>query len=167
MRIAKEDFAPEAYREAQEEWFRQLFGDDYAKNADKELARPGPKSTAQTPAPPSERIKGSKENKPGSAATKSTGGKIDIGEGTEEAIKNKLKEWKDKYPNRKAPSLGTLKKVFRRGAGAYSTSFRPTIGGGKPNSRNAWALARVSKFLKMAGGGEVKESYRKADGDLL
>jgi hypothetical protein len=167
MRIAKEDFTPEAYREAQEEWFRQLFGDDYAKNADKELARPGPKSTAQTPAPPSERIKGSKENKPGSAATKSTGGKIEIGEGAEEAIKNKLKEWKDKYPNRKAPSLGTLKKVFRRGAGAYSTSFRPTIRGGKPNSRNAWALARVSKFLKMAGGGEVKESYRKADGDLL
>jgi hypothetical protein len=60
-----------------------------------------------------------------------------------------------------------LKKVFRRGAGAFSTSFRPTITGGKPNSRNAWAMARVNKFLKMAGGGEVKESYRKADGDLL
>jgi hypothetical protein len=43
----------------------------------------------------------------------------------------------------------------------------PTITGGKPNSRNAWAMARVNKFLKMAGGGEVKESYRKADGDLL
>jgi hypothetical protein len=28
-------------------------------------------------------------------------------------------------------------------------------------------MARVNKFLKMAGGGEVKESYRKADGDLL
>ena len=144
-----------------------IVGGPMTDEKERELARPGPKSKAQTPAPPSERIKGSKENKPGSAATKSTGGKIDIGEGAEEAIKNKLKEWKDKYPNRKAPSLGTLKKVFRRGAGAYSTSFRPTIGGGKPNSRNAWALARVSKFLKMAGGGEVKQSYRKADGDLL
>jgi lambda family phage portal protein len=132
-----------------------------------ELARPGPKSAAQTPAPAKERIKGSEQNKPGSAATKSTGGKIEIGEGAEESIKNKLKEWKEKNPNKKAPSLGTLKKVFRRGAGAYSTSFRPTIGGGKPNSRNAWALARVSKFLVMAGGGKVKESYRKADGDLL
>ena len=144
-----------------------IVGGPMTDEKEKELARPGPKSTSQTPAPPSERIKGSKENKPGSAATKSTGGKIDIGEGAEEAIKNKLKEWKDKYPNRKAPSLGTLKKVFRRGAGAYSTSFRPTIGGGKPNSRNAWALARVSKFLVMAGGGKVRESYRKADGDLL
>jgi lambda family phage portal protein len=149
-------------------WARKVVGQMESREKElSELARPGPKSTAQTPAPPSERIKGSKENKPGSAATKSTGGKIEIGEGAEEAIKNKLKEWKDKYPNRKAPSLGTLKKVFRRGAGAYSTSFRPTIRGGKPNSRNAWALARVSKFLKMAGGGEVKESYRKADGDLL
>jgi hypothetical protein len=25
----------------------------------------------------------------------------------------------------------------------------------------------VNKFLKMAGGGEVKKSYREADGDLL
>ena len=165
MRIAEEDFTPEVYREAQEEWFRQLFGEDYAK--DKELARPGARSASQTPAPAKERIKGSEQNKPGSAATKSTGGKIEIGEGAEESIKNKLKEWKDKNPGKKAPSLGALKKVFRRGAGAYSTSFRPTIGGGKPNSRNAWALARVNKFLLMAGGGKVKESYRQADGDLL
>lgn len=129
----------------------------------KELARP----VSQTPAPAKERIKGSDKNDPGSAATKSTGGKIEIGEGAEESIKNKLKEWKDKNPGKKAPSLGALKKVFRRGAGAYSTSFRPTIGGGKPNSRNAWALARVNKFLLMAGGGKVKESYRQADGDLL
>jgi hypothetical protein len=28
-------------------------------------------------------------------------------------------------------------------------------------------MARVNKFLKMAGGGEVKKSYRAADGDLL
>jgi GNAT superfamily N-acetyltransferase len=28
-------------------------------------------------------------------------------------------------------------------------------------------MARVNKFLKMAGGGEVKKSYREADGDLL
>jgi hypothetical protein len=82
-------------------------------------------------------------------------------------LKNKIAEFKDKHPSRNAPSLGALKKVFRRGAGAFSTSFRPTISGGKPNSRNAWAMARVNKFLKMAGGGEVKKSYREADGDLL
>jgi lambda family phage portal protein len=129
----------------------------------KQLARP----VSQTPAPPKERIKGSKENPEGTASTRSKAGDIEISEQNEEALKNKISEFKDKHPSRKAPSLGALKKVFRRGAGAFSTSFRPTISGGKPNSRNAWAMARVNKFLKMAGGGEVKKSYRAADGDLL
>jgi hypothetical protein len=128
-----------------------------------ELARP----VSQTPAPPKERIKGSKENPEGTASTRSKAGDIEISAENEEALKNKIAEFKDKHPSRKAPTLGALKKVFRRGAGAFSTSFRPTITGGKPNSRNAWAMARVNKFLKMAGGGEVKDSYRKADGDLL
>ena len=132
-----------------------------------ELARPGPKSAAQTPAPPKERIKGSKENPEGTAATRSKAGDIEISEANEQALKDKIAEFIKDHPQRKVPSLGTLKKVFRRGAGAFSTSFRPTISGGQPNSRNAWAMARVNKFLKMAGGGEVKESYRKADGDLL
>ena len=136
-------------------------------DCEEELARPGPKSAAQTPAPPKERIKGSKENPEGTAATRSKAGDIEISEANEQALKDKIAEFKKDHPNRKTPSLGTLKKVFRRGAGAFSTSFRPTISGGKPNSRNAWAMARVNKFLKMAGGGEVKESYRKADGDLL
>ena len=100
-------------------------------------------------------------------AVEAKAGDIEISAENEEALKNKIAEFKDKHPSRKAPTLGALKKVFRRGAGAFSTSFRPTITGGKPNSRNAWAMARVNKFLKMAGGGEVKESYRKADGDLL
>ncbi len=133
----------------------------------KELARPGPKSAAQTPAPAKERIKGSDENPKGTASTRSKAGDIEISAENEEALKSKIAEFKDKHPTRKAPSLGALKKVFRRGAGAFSTSFRPKITGGRPNSRNAWAMARVNKFLKMAGGGEVKESYRKADGDLL
>jgi lambda family phage portal protein len=132
-----------------------------------QLARPGPKSAAQTPAPPKERIKGSKENPEGTAATRSKAGDIEISEANEQALKDKIAEFIKDHPQRKVPSLGTLKKVFRRGAGAFSTSFRPTISGGQPNSRNAWAMARVNKFLKMAGGGEVKESYRKADGDLL
>ena len=128
-----------------------------------ELARP----VSQTPAPPKERIKGSKENPEGTASTRSKAGDIEISAENEEALKNKIAEFKKDHPKKNAPSLEALKKVFRRGAGAFSTSFRPTITGGKPNSRNAWAMARVNKFLKMAGGGEVKESYRKADGDLL
>ena len=130
-------------------------------------ARPGPKSASQTPAPASERKKGSKANPAGTASTRSKAGDIEISEAVEQTLKNKIADFKKRNPNRKAPSLGALKKVFRRGAGAFSTSFRPTIGGGRPNSRTAWAIARVNKFLKMAGGGEVKKSYREADGDLL
>ena len=143
-------------------WARKVVGQMEARDK-KQLARP----VSQTPAPPKERIKGSKENPEGTASTRSKAGDIEISAENEEALKNKIAEFKDKHPTRKAPSLGALKKVFRRGAGAFSTSFRPTITGGKPNSRNAWAMARVNEFLKMAGGGEVKESYRKADGDLL
>jgi lambda family phage portal protein len=143
-------------------WARKVVGQMEARDK-KQLARP----VSQTPAPPKERIKGSKENPEGTASTRSKAGDIEISAENEEALKNKIAEFKDKHPTRKAPSLGALKKVFRRGAGAFSTSFRPTITGGKPNSRNAWAMARVNKFLKMAGGGEVKKSYRAADGDLL
>ena len=149
-------------------WARKVVRQMNARDEEfSELARPGPKSAAQTPAPPKERIKGSKENPEGTAATRSKAGDIEISEANEQALKDKIAQFKKDHPKKNAPSLGTLKKVFRRGAGAFSTSFRPTVTGGKPNSRNAWAMARVNKFLKMAGGGEVKESYRKADGDLL
>jgi len=149
-------------------WARKVVRQMNARDEEfSELARPGPKSAAQTPAPPKERIKGSKENPEGTAATRSKAGDIEISEANEQALKDKIAQFKKDHPKKNAPSLGTLKKVFRRGAGAYSTSFRPIITGGQPNSRNAWAMARVNKFLKMAGGGEVKESYRKADGDLL
>ena len=57
-------------------------------------------------------------------------------------------------------TLGQLKRVYRRGAGAFSTSHRPNM------SRHGWAMARVNTFLKMMRGGKVKESYRKADQDI-
>ena len=53
-----------------------------------------------------------------------------------------------------------LKKVYRRGAGAFSTSHRPG------QTRGSWAMARVNMFLKMMRGGKVKDSYRKADQDV-
>jgi hypothetical protein len=166
MKYSEKDFSEEIYNRAMDIYIDSLFNGktkDLPKEEKEELARP----VSQTPAPPKERIKGSKENPKGTASTRSKAGDIEISEQNEEALKNKIAEFKDKHPSRKAPTLGALKKVFRRGAGAFSTSFRPTISGGKPNSRNAWAMARVNKFLKMAGGGEVKKSYRAADGDLL
>ncbi len=118
--------------------------------------RKGPKSGAQTPAEPSERKKGSKRNPKGSA--KKGGGKITFSEKTTNSLKEKVKTHNEK--SSKKVTLGQLKRVYRRGAGAFSTSHRPNM------SRHGWAMARVNMFLKMMRGGKVKESYRKADQDI-
>jgi hypothetical protein len=119
--------------------------------------RRGPKSAAQTPAKPSERRKGSSKNKPGSAGTKSDKA-IEFSKKVIEALKNKVKEHNSK--NKKKVTLGQLKKVYRRGAGAFSSSHRP----GK--TRGQWAMARVNMFLRMVSGKPVKDAYRKADSDI-
>ena len=122
-----------------------------------EAARKGPKSKAQTPAKPNERRKGSSRNKPGSAGTKSDKA-IEFSKKVIEALKNKVKEHNSK--NKKKISLNQLKKVYRRGAGAFSSSHRP----GK--TRGQWAMARVNMFLRMVSGKPVKDAYRKADSDI-
>ena len=119
--------------------------------------RKGPKSAAQTPSKPSERKKGSSRNKPGSAGTKSDKA-IEFSKKVVEALKNKVKEHNSK--NKKKVTLGQLKKVYRRGAGAFSSSHRPGM------TRGGWAMARVNMFLKMVSGKSVKDSYRKADNDI-
>lgn len=119
--------------------------------------RRGPKSAAQTPAKPSERKKGSSKNKPGSAGK--GGSAINFSAKVVEALKNKVKEHNKKHPSKKV-TLSQLKKVYRRGAGAFSQSHRPG------QNRGSWAMARVNMFLKMKRGGKVKDSYRKADQDL-
>ena len=139
--------------------------------------RQGPKSSAQTPAKPDERKKGSSVNKPGSAGTSPDAkekaektlnkkddkelvskSSITFSEKVTNALKNKVKEHNSKYS--KKVTLGQLKKVYRRGLGAFSSSHRP----GK--SRAQWAMARVNMFLKMVRGGKVKKAYRKADQDI-
>ena len=119
--------------------------------------RPGRKSGAQTPAKPSERKKGSSKNKPGSAGK--GGSAITFSAKVVDALKNKVKEHNKKHPTKKV-TLSQLKKVYRRGAGAFSQSHRPGM------SRGGWAMARVNMFLKMKRGGKVKDSYRKADQDV-
>ena len=118
--------------------------------------RPGRKSGAQTPAKPSERRKGSSKNKPGSAGK--GGPSITFSEKVTKSLKEKVKNHNAK--SKKKVTLGQLKKVYRRGAGAFSSSHRPGM------SRGGWAMARVNMFLKMKRGGKVKDSYRKADGDI-
>ena len=140
--------------------------------------RQGPKSSAQTPAKLDERKKGSSQNEPGSAGTRPdakekakkvlkrkddkelvTEAEIKFSEKVTNALKDKVKTHNAKYS--KKVTLSQLKKVYRRGLGAFSASHRP----GK--SRAQWAMARVNMFLKMRRGGKVKEAYRRADQDIV
>lgn len=127
--------------------------------------RAGRPSAAQTPAPKSEKIYGSKKNPKGSATEKKAKS-IQLSDKTINTLKEKLDNFKKSHPSKKNITLSDLKAVYRRGSGAYSSSHRPTITGGAPNSRAAWSYARVNKFLKKAGGAKVKAAYVQDD-DLM
>ena len=71
-----------------------------------------------------------------------------------------MKEHNSKGKGSKA-TLGALKAVYRRGAGAYSTSHAPKM------SRHGWAIARVNAFLYLLKNGRPKNSGYKQDNDLL
>jgi hypothetical protein len=139
--------------------------------------RQGPKSSAQTPAKPEEKKKGSTTNEPGSAGTTPEAkekakeilkrkdekqliskAEIAFSEKVTNALKEKVKNHNSKHS--KKVTLGQLKKVYRRGLGAFSATHRPGV------SRAAWGMARVNTFLRMMAGGKVKDSYRRADQDI-
>jgi predicted ABC-type ATPase len=123
------------------------------------------KSLSKTPAPKKDRIYGSKKNPKGSASSEKSAKSIKLSSDIIASLSKKLKEFKENHKTDKV-NLNDLKAVYRRGLGAYSSTHRPTISGGKPNTRNAWAMARVNAFLRKAGGGEAKKSYVQDD-DLL
>jgi len=119
---------------------------------------------ADAPAPPSDQISGSEENPAGSAADK-TGG-IELGEATETALQNKADEHNEKMSSESKPvwsrvRVGALRAVYRRGAGAYSTSHRPGM------TRAQWAMARVNAFLYLAENGRPENENYVGDNDLL
>ncbi len=119
---------------------------------------------ARAPAPKKDQIKGSDTNPAGSAQGK-TGG-IVINETTETALQNKVTEHNDKMKERNRPvwtrtTMGAVKAVYRRGAGAFSTSHRPGIG------RAQWAMARVNAFLYLVRTGAPANSAYITDNDLL
>lgn len=129
------------------------------ENLDAERSSPAGKG-AKTPAKPSERIKGSEKNPEGSASK----GNTSIAVGTaEEALKEKVKQHNEKHGNEKGKrvTLGMLKSVWRRGAGAFSSTHRPNM------SRAGWAMARVNAFLKLVRSGSPSNPKYTVDNDLL
>lgn len=130
------------------------------KNAEKESMTEASVTIAagSKPAPKKDQIYGSKRNKPGSA---SGGRKIVFSKKTEAALSNKVEEHNKKAPPGRRATLSMLKAVYRRGAGAYSSSHRP----GK--TRDQWAMARVNAYLKLLSSGRPANPNYKQDNDLL
>jgi hypothetical protein len=126
----------------------------------------GGRTIAQTPAPKKDQIKGSDKNKEGSSKDLTSAKKIELSDSTIEAIKNKVDKHNEKHPKKKI-TIDSAKAVVRRGMGAYSTSYRPTISGGKPNSRVAWGLARLNAFLYKIVNGKSKSGKYSQDNDLI
>jgi hypothetical protein len=118
----------------------------------------------RAPAPPKDQIFGSDENPQGSAAGKE--GDIDLSEATETALQNKADEHNAKMEEQDKPAwtrvrVGALRSVYRRGAGAFSTSHRPNM------TRGQWAMARVNAFLYLSANGKPENENYVTDNDLL
>jgi len=113
---------------------------------------------ASRPAPKKDRIYGSKRNPKGSA---SGGKKITFSKKTEAALRKKVTDHNKKASKGRKATLAQLKAVYRRGAGAFSSSHRP----GK--TRDQWAMARVNAYLRLLRSGRPANPNYKQDNDLL
>jgi len=120
---------------------------------------------ADAPAPKKDQITGSEKNPAGSAAGPAGGDTIELTEAIETGLKNKVAEHNDKLdgadPAWKRATVGMLRSVYRRGAGAFSVSHRPGM------TRNQWAMARVNSFLYLLRNGRPENAAYVTDNDLL
>jgi len=117
-----------------------------------------------TPAPKKDQIFGSDRNPKGSAQGKMGG--ITLDAPIEKALENKASDHNDEMGKQDKPEwtrvrVGALKSVWRRGAGAFSTSHRPGM------TRAQWAMGRVNAFLYLARNGRPENAKYVGDNDLL
>ena len=110
------------------------------------------------PAPKKDQIKGSDKNKEGSA---SDGKGVTFTAAITKSLEKKVEEHNAKAKNGRKVTLAKLKAVYRRGAGAFSSSHRPD------QNRNSWAMARVNAFLKLVRSGKPNNPKYVQDNDLL
>jgi hypothetical protein len=129
-------------------------------SSDAEFATKKKRTISQTPAPKKDRIKGSSTNPKGSASSGKSKA-IKFSAKVEKSLKNKVSEHNEKAKEGRKATLGMLKAVYRRGAGAYSGSHRPGM------TRDQWAMGRVNAYLKLLRSGKPSNSAYKQDNDLL
>lgn len=123
-----------------------------------QYGKPGPNDPRKTPAPKKDQKKGSKKNKPDSA--KDDKGNISFDESVIKRLEALVTEHNKKDKGSKA-TLGMLKAVYRRGAGAFSATHHPKM------NRDGWAMARVNAFLYLLRNGRPSNPNYKQDNDLL
>jgi hypothetical protein len=118
---------------------------------------------ADAPAPPEDQIRGSERNPEGSAEGAGSGREIEITEAVETALRNALERHNEEVGEAKSKqaTMGMLRSVWRRGAGAFSTSHRPGM------TRQQWAMARVNAFLRILRTGSPENERYIGDNDLL
>lgn len=144
------------------EWYRKNDPDAEQELSALQYGRPSKNDPRKTPAKPSERRKGSKKNKPGSAKKPNTS--IKVSKETEARLRKMMQEHNKKVEKKgkgSKASMGRLKSVYRRGAGAFSRSHAPNM------SRGGWGIARVKAFLYLLRNGRPSNPNYKQDNDLL
>jgi hypothetical protein len=106
---------------------------------------------------------GSVKNEPGDSTT--TRGGVEVSAEVEKTLRDKIAKHNEANPQEsQKATLGMLKAVWRRGAGAYSV--------GTPGKRNMtraqWSMARVNSFLNILAGNQsgYDKDYNQ-DNDLL
>ena len=106
---------------------------------------------------------GSAKNEPGDSKT--TRGGVEVSEEVEGTLKDKIAKHNEANPQEsQKATLGMLKAVWRRGAGAYSVGTP----GKRGMTRAQWAMARVNSFLNiLAGNQSGYDKDYKQDNDLL
>jgi len=123
-----------------------------------QYGKPKKDDPRKTPAPKKDQKKGSKKNPKKSAENPSN--KITFSKEVTDQLKKLVSEHNAKDKGSKV-TLGMLKAVYRRGAGAFSTSHHPKM------SRHGWAIARVNAFLYLMRNGRPSNPNYKQDNDLL
>jgi hypothetical protein len=137
-------------------------GDNIMKKSDwinaLQRGKPDKDDPRKTPAKPDERKRGSKNNPKDSASKPNNS--IEVSTDTEKKIRLLMEEHNAGNPQFKA-NMAMLKSVFRRGAGAFSTSHAPGM------DRTRWGLKRIEAFLNLLKRGRPSNPNYKQDNDLL